>query len=377
MIKFLIKKHLTKLRRIIQTPKDFRYVFSNARQETVDYLLVIHESQELGASILTLHIAEELVHRGYAVCIISRQFGRMNDKYNQVTSLKVALTKKSYKSICKKIYSYGCRKALMITASTGDLVDITKSCGFEVVSMIHELEPVIQMLHLEKATKDMLTHSDKVLFSTTIARDQILNLCGVTNTDNIFVRPQGTYFKKPSQEIIQKQMSKLIDTYPVLKNKKIVAGIGNTTERKGFDIFLKTAVLMPELEFVWAGRKENYYIEALKAYGEPDNFVYLGAMNTEQLSGVYSIANVYLMCSRFDTLPSTIFEAQLFGLPIVGSKGSGGIVDVVNKSNGFLTDNANETQFAEAIGKLLSDDLKIESVNNSFEKYVDYVVKMF
>ena len=205
MTKFLIKKQLTRLRRIIQNPKDFYYTILNDSQEKFDYLLVIHESQELGASILTLNIANELVKRGNSVCIVSRQFGKMNKKYNQVASLRIALSKKSYKKICKKVCENGCQKALMITASTGDLVNITKKCGFEVVSMVHELNPVIRMLHLEKAIKEMLMHSDKVLFSTTIARDQILNICGIENAHNIFVRPQGTYFKKPSEEIIQKQ----------------------------------------------------------------------------------------------------------------------------------------------------------------------------
>lgn len=203
MTKFLIKKQFTKLRRIIQNPKDFHYIILNDSQEKFDFLLVIHESQELGASILTLNIAKELVKRRNSVCIISRQFGKMNDKYSQVASLRIALSKRSYKKICKKVYENGCQKALMITASTGDLVDITKKCGFEVVSMIHELNPVIRMLHLEKAIKEMLTYSDKVLFSTTIARDQILNLCGIKNAHNIFVRPQGTYFKKPSAELFK------------------------------------------------------------------------------------------------------------------------------------------------------------------------------
>ena len=96
-----------------------------------------------------------------------------------------------------------------------------------------------------------------------------------------------------------------------------------------------------------------------------------------QLSGVYSIADIYLMCSQFDTLPSTIFEAQLFGIPAIGAKNSGGIIDVVNKSNGYLTENASESQFAEAIKYLLAHHLKIDNTNNSFEKYVEYVVKMF
>ena len=63
--------------------------------------------------------------------------------------------------------------------------------------------------------------------------------------------------KKPSSEEIKRQREKIAEAYPVLDcGKKVIAGVGNTTERKGFDIFLQIAALIPECEFIWAGKKE-------------------------------------------------------------------------------------------------------------------------
>ncbi len=376
-MKYKYKKYLIKIKRILKNPGNCRYLRENERNDIPGLLLVIHESQELGASILALHVAAELVKRQIGVYIVSRQFGVMNDKYNQVAPLQVTLTTSSYERICRKLYKKGFRKALMVTASTGDLVKVTKKCGFEVVSMIHELEPVIQMLHLEKATKEMLEFSDKILFSTTIARDQVLKLCKMGVTDRIYVKAQGTYFQKPSDEEIDTQKRLLINRYPVLKDKKIVAGVGNTTERKGFDIFLQTALLMPEYEFIWAGKKENYYEEAIEKYRKPSNFIYIGTLNDKELSGVYSLIDVYLMCSRFDTLPSTILESLLFETPVVGAKNSGGIVDIISSDNGVLTESADERQFADAIKYAFVKNYKIKKMDSSFEKYVTYVLSLY
>lgn len=104
----------------------------------------------------------------------------------------------------------------------------------------------------------------------------------------------------------------------------------------------------------------------------------MGALNSTQLSGLYAIADVYLMCSRFDTLPSTIFEALLFSTPVIGAKCSGGIIDIINNKNGILTDEADCNQFAKAIDEImLKTDIKIKEHSNSFEEYVKYVIGIF
>lgn len=369
---------MTKIKRILQNPGDLKYLSLNKRAKQSGLLLVIHESQELGASILALHIAEELEHQGIAVYIVSRQFGVMNEKYNKVAPLQIALTTRSYEIICHNLYKKGYRRALMITASNGDLVEITKKCGFKVVSMIHELGQVIKMLHLEKAAREMLVYSDRILFSTSIAKNQILSLCKVCDSHKISIKPQGIYLKKPSAEEIKRQRKKITETYPVLDSgRKVIAGVGNTTERKGFDIFLQTAALIPECEFIWAGKKETYYDEAMSKYGNSSNFIFLGSLDAGQLSGVYSLADIYLMCSRFDTLPSTILEALLFGTPVIGANNSGGIVDIINSENGFLTEKADSNQFANAIKTVFTRDYEIKESERSFEEYVTYVLSLY
>ena len=83
------------------------------------------------------------------------------------------------------------------------------------------------------------------------------------------------------------------------------------------------------------------------------------------------------MCSRFDTLPSTILEALLFGTPVIGAKNSGGIVDIIDSDSGFLTETADSKQFAEAIKVGLTRNYKIEEIDESFAEYVAYVLSLY
>lgn len=373
----IIKKEITRVRRIIQNPSDWKFLFQNKKIGKSGILLVIHESQELGASILALHITKELTNLGIDVYVISKHFGKMNKRYNEIAPVQVVYSLKSYKSILGRLYKRGFRRALFITAATGDLVRIAKEYGYEIISMIHELLPVIKMLHLENATKEMLDYSDKIIFSTSIAKKQILDFYNFVNYEKIFVKPQGTYFIKPSEVEIAEQKQLLINSYPKLKNRRIILGVGNTTKRKGFDLFIQTATMMPEYEFVWAGRKERYYDEILKGYRNPENFTYLGMLNSKQLSGAYAIADIYLMCSRFDTLPSTCFEALMFHIPVVGSKTSGGIIDIINDRNGFLTEQVDCNEFKYAIVHVLNLRLKLSAYSNDFVQYVKYVLSLF
>lgn len=374
---YLIKRELTKIRRIVQNPKDFRLLRPNKSLNPNGVLIVIHESQELGASLLAFHIAEEMIKQGNSVYIISRQFGKLNEKYSRIAPTQIALSIKAYQKICKYLTANGYRRALLITASTGELVKVTKKSGFKVVSMIHELKEVIEMLHLENATKEMLENSDKVLFSTTLAKNPILKMLEINDNSKILIKPQGIYFSKPTEEEIENQKQTLLINHPEINQKRIISGIGNTTERKGFDIFIKTAKLLPDYFFIWVGKEENYYDEIRRKTNMPSNFIYPGKMNSLQLSAVYSLSDVYLMCSRFDTLPSTIFEALLFDVPVVGAKTSGGIIDVINDDNGYLTDKADASQFAEAIRSVVNKKMKIKKLDNSFGRYVKYLLKLY
>lgn len=376
-----VKKKITKLRYAVENPLDVRYLKFTKPQRGNGIVVVIHESNQLGASLLALHTAEELVAQGESVYIISRQFGQLDKKYATVAPLQIALTDRQFAVILTKLkQNYGFKRLLMITAAVGDLTKIGHDLGYSVVSEIHELASVIEVLKLQDATKQMLRYSDKVVFSTSIAKNEVLDLLHEQDKSKICIRPQGIYFKKADKNTIENSKKDLISKYPKIKDKKVVIGVGNTSERKGIDLFIKTARKVPECVFLWAGKRELYYNRLAKDL--PNNFFYLGQMNSDQLSGLYELADVLLLSSRQDTLPSVILEAFLFHVPVIAARDSGGVIDIVNNSNGILTATASEADFSEAIKEMFANNkyitlkkdlIEADATDFSFSSYVSYI----
>lgn len=387
--KIYIKRISNRINHILSFPQDVKFIFFNKKKIKNDgMVLVIHESNRLGASLLLLHTAEELRRRNKNIYIISLQFGELNQEYNKYAPIKIIFSKLNFKRTLRKLKrKYGYRKILMLTAAVGDYVKIAHNLGFKVVSEIHELPFVIEQLGLQNATKEMLIYSDAVVFSTNAAKKMILNQSNIRDSYKFIVKPQGIYYKKPSNEKINYAKKQLQETFPILSRKKLIIGIGNTSYRKGFDLFVNVAKIMPQYVFLWAGKKERFFNTVKKEENSlSSNFIYVGQLNDEQLAGVYSSAAALLLCSRVDTLPSTVFEALLFNIPVIGSKTSGGVSDVINdRKNGLLTNDVSVDEFSKAIKEIFSDTTQEEihkyfskaSIDNSFVDYISFILQLY
>ncbi|MBT8951515.1 hypothetical protein BTI19_09250 [Lactobacillus delbrueckii subsp. bulgaricus] len=89
-----------------------------------------------------------------------------------------------------------------------------------------------------------------------------------------------------------------------------------------------------------------------------------------------------LLSSRQDTLPSVILEAFLFHVPVIAARDSGGVIDIVNNSNGILTATASEADFSEAIKEMFANNkyitlkkdlIEADATDFSFSSYVSYI----
>ncbi|URL83311.1 glycosyltransferase [Limosilactobacillus fermentum] len=381
------KKLFNRIKRILTYPYDMKFLFfRKKRVKRNGIVLLIHESDRLGASLLLLHTAEEMVRRNKHVYIISLQFGELNSDYSKIAPTQVIFSKFRFKQILKRLKEkYGYSKLLMITAAVGGYAHIASNLDYQIVSEIHELPPVITKLGLQNSTRDMLLYSRKVLFSTNDEKNGVLRLVNIKDSDRFIVKSQGTYYQKPSPNIVESAKGKLQSRYPQILRKKVIIGVGNTSYRKGFDIFINVAKEMPQYIFLWAGKKEKFF-NLVKKNGLSSNFVYLGQLNDNQLSGVYSVASLLLLSSRKDTLPSTIFESLLFNIPVIGSRNSGGVSSVIQEGkNGLLTNEVSENDFISAINRGLLNgnytrmkEYLIENpLNNSFCDYISFILQLY
>ena len=131
---------------------------------------------------------------------------------------------------------------------------------------------------------------------------------------------------------------------------------GRLTEDKGVDDLMKIIryvnekLKIQDIKFTIAGSGplEDTVKTVAQKYKNVD---YLGFVNPEVISKIYMNANLFLIPSKTEGMPSSLLEAQSCGLPVIGSKIPGISDVVVNGETGCLVNVGDVRGFAEAIKK--------------------------
>ncbi|MEQ2362940.1 glycosyltransferase [Faecalibacterium tardum] len=386
----VVRKILFRARLIVANPSNWKYLNALDLTPVQNGVIVLtHESNRLGASMLAENIAKEAKNQGSCIYILTRQFGELNQEYAQTAPLRIVFSKIKMKSVLKKLHTAGYNRLLANTVVNGDCIRIAKECGYTVVSLIHEMPKVIQQLQAESSLKELEKYSDCVVFPTKGMQKKITGQFCVT-PNSWEIKPQGIYLQDVDSNTLNKTTRDILGKLNKSEKIKIAVGVGNTTEIKGFDYFLKMARKAPtDILFVWAGKKESFYDICLSKGSVPTNFVYLGKLTTAaEMAALYTIADVLAMTSRVDTFPSAVLEAMKFGTPVIGFAESGGVSEVVqNGVNGTLIDKMGDTDaFLQAIISIvqntsqymsLSKNAKKTALNYSFENYVRFLMALF
>lgn len=137
--------------------------------------------------------------------------------------------------------------------------------------------------------------------------------------------------------------------------------------RKGFDLFSDAVASLNEsnVSLVSVGRGDPGLPEHL-------HHVHLGSIENDRLlSLVYSLADLFVIPSRQDNLPSTVLESMACGTPVVGFD-VGGIPDMVRpKSTGWLAEKGDTRKLRDAIDTALTDDSKRQQMGKRCREVVE------
>lgn len=131
------------------------------------------------------------------------------------------------------------------------------------------------------------------------------------------------------------------------KDKKLtlISTISNTMY-KGLDLILKTASILKretQIPFEWiiVGINRNdkittFFESKLKIKSDEVNVTYKGVYDAESLCNELLQSHIYIHPSYIDNSPNSLCEAQLLGLPVVGTY-VGGIPSLIrDKETGFV-----------------------------------------
>jgi len=148
------------------------------------------------------------------------------------------------------------------------------------------------------------------------------------------------------------------------KNKKILF-CGFDYLRKGGDLVEEAFKILrskydKDAELVLAGPEINNHI---------DGVTYTGKISKQVLSKYFNDCAVFCMPSRFEAYGLVFLEAQCYGLPIVAVDDYEMHYFVKNGVNGYLVNNYDPNELAEALHKALNDTKMIEAVKKNAKKF--------
>lgn len=184
-----------------------------------------------------------------------------------------------------------------------------------------------------------------------------------------------------------------------LGNQLKLLTVGSTSKRKGQINVVKSIPLIikkfPLLRYYMIGSigyKNEILLEAQKLNVEK-NCILLGKLSDAELYKYYSSVDIFCMLSEhtvtgdFEGFGIAILEANFFGIPAIGSKGSG-IEDAISDGfNGILVDPHNVNDVKDAIITIMENYAEFErnSLNWAkkhnwkiiFDRYLDIINEIF
>jgi glycosyltransferase involved in cell wall biosynthesis len=121
--------------------------------------------------------------------------------------------------------------------------------------------------------------------------------------------------------------------------------------RKGHEQFVRTAALVPDVEFVMMGEWQDGAINHLRSIATP-NVTFTGWVDDDTLMKYYRSASVYVQASRHEGFGLTVAEAMLAGcIPIVTTAGA--LPEVVGDCGVYVSSDE-PTALAQAVKHALT-----------------------
>jgi len=189
--------------------------------------------------------------------------------------------------------------------------------------------------------------------------------------DKIRIIPNGVDVEKfkPTDSVASKRQFGFGD-------EPMVLFVGSLVPRKGLPYLVEAAKKVVKQQadtkfvIVGDGPLRKQLDESLNKAGLLSNFVFLGNIKENQLSAVYSAADVFVLPSIQEGQGIVLLEAQACGKPVVAF-GEGGVYEAVrDKETGFLVDLGNTESLADNLLKFLADESLRQKMGAAGRRFV-------
>jgi glycosyltransferase involved in cell wall biosynthesis len=229
----------------------------------------------------------------------------------------------------------------------------------------------IPMVHKEEL---ILRKSNAVIASTPQEVKNILDLYGVTgeNVDLIRAGVDERLFKPIEKTEAIKETG--------LDFEKIVLFVGRITKAKGIRILIKALKKLKieynnELKLLIIGgdissvmhseiesREKKYIKKQIKELNLSDDVIFLGPVEREKLPYYYSVADICIIPSLYESFGLVAVEAMACGTPVIASKAGGLAYTVKNGYSGLHFVPGRSDHLAKKILEIITDSEKLREM---------------
>lgn len=304
-------------------------------------VLVVHPFMEVlgGGERVCLHLIKALLEEGHEVFLVSQPIERA--KCEEITGLHFGnVFQIEYERFCPRLKSFMLyqrllhhvltRRKLKSKIKSVDVEILTQDIAFTLgtngvrVAYVHFPE---FFAHLERASRGSLYfwrlyYTPAKLYLTSATKIIDYFLCNSRYTQRAI---EERWRKKAFVVYPPVDIS---DFKPAREKENKVVSIGRFVPAKNYETVIEVAKLLPSVEFVIIGVKQNVeYFEKLKRI-KPSNVTLLGDVPRETLINELARARVYLHTMVGEHFGISIVEAMAAGCTPVVHR-SGGAVEVV------------------------------------------------
>jgi len=332
-------------------------------------------------------IARNLKNLGVDVDIIDAQFfgDESQDEKNElkIIRLKTLFQKSGVSSLTKLSFGFSIVRSDIL--KNYRIIHVNTILPGSFVTRFYKFRPIIYTCHnsdwvsrrrsffstaFREVERNIMRRATAVIALSRSMRKRIIKFGGI-NPKKVRLIPNGvdTRFFMPIIESSEKLKEKM-----GLYDHKIILFVGRITYMKGVDVLIRAfshAILHAGLNKITlllvgpqasafkstkSGRYASWIKMLIEKLGIKDNVRFVGKVSNETLRKLYSIADVFVLPSRYEGMPLAILEAMSAGLPVLGSKVSG-IVDVIEEGiNGYSFNPEDHKKLGELIMKILGDE---------------------
>ena len=174
------------------------------------------------------------------------------------------------------------------------------------------------------------------------------------------------------QKILSKNKD-IIDELNI-RNKKVILSVQRLNPVKGTEYLLKAIpeIIRQHNDIVFIiigdGQEEKKLKNCVDELNITPYVIFTGFIEQDKLPFYYSIGDLFVLPSLYESFGLVYIDALCFGIPIVTTE-NGGSLDIINKENGILVPPKDSIKLSEAVIEALNKKWDRNTIKESAEKY--------